>query len=177
VKDQLDQFVSDLDRLSVDVHRISHELHPARLNHLGLETALRGFCRELSAAHALQVDFEAENLPRDLSDDISLCLYRVTQESLQNIIKHSGAAAARVSVKLENGEIRLSVSDDGSGFDPSARKAKEALGLISIDERVRAVKGEAKVISAVGAGTKIEVHIPVGNHSEDGINNKSKNQN
>ncbi|HEX3085748.1 MAG TPA: PAS domain-containing protein [Pyrinomonadaceae bacterium] len=177
VKDQLDQFVSDLDRLSVDVHRISHELHPARLNHLGLETALRGFCRELSAAHALQVDFEAENLPRDLPDDISLCLYRVTQESLQNIIKHSGAAAARVSVKLENGEIRLSVSDDGSGFDPSARKAKEALGLISIDERVRAVKGEAKVISAVGAGTKIEVHIPVGNHSEDGINNKSKNQN
>jgi signal transduction histidine kinase len=59
VKDQLDQFVSDLDRLSVDVHRISHELHPARLNHLGLETALRGFCRELSAAHSLEVDFEA----------------------------------------------------------------------------------------------------------------------
>jgi PAS domain S-box-containing protein len=177
VKDQLDQFVSDLDRLSVDVHRISHELHPARLNHLGLETALRGFCRELSAAHELEVDFQAENLPRDLPDDISLCLYRVTQESLQNIIKHSGAAAARVSVKLENGEIRLSVSDDGNGFDPAARKAKEALGLISIDERVRAVKGEAKVVSAVGAGTKIEVHIPVGNHSEDGINNKSKNQN
>jgi PAS domain S-box-containing protein len=177
VKDQLDQFVSDLDRLSVDVHRISHELHPARLNHLGLETALRGFCRELSAAHALEVDFEAQNLPRDLPDDISLCLYRVTQESLQNIIKHSGAAAARVSVKLENGEIRLSVSDDGGGFDPSGTKAKEALGLISIDERVRAVKGEAKVVSAVGAGTKVEVHIPVGNHSEDGINNKSKNQN
>jgi PAS domain S-box-containing protein len=177
VKDQLDQFVSDLDRLSVDVHRISHELHPARLNHLGLETALRGFCRELSAAHALQVDFEAENVPRDLPDDISLCLYRVTQESLQNIIKHSGAAAARVSVKLENGEIRLSVSDDGNGFDPSARKAKEALGLISIDERVRAVKGEASVISAVGAGTKIEVHVPVGNHSADGINDNSKQQN
>ena len=159
--------------LSVDVHRISHELHPARLTQLGLETALRGFCRELSAAHPLEIDFEAENLPRDLPQDISLCLYRVTQESLQNVIKHSGAASARVSVKLENGEIHLSVSDNGNGFDPSATKAKEALGLISIDERVRAVKGEAKVISAVGAGTKIEVHVPVGNDSEDGINSWS----
>ena len=94
VKDQLDQFVSDVERLSADVHRISHELHPARLTQLGLETALHGFCRELSAAHPLEIDFEAENLPRDLPQDISLCLYRVTQESLQNVIKHSGAAAA-----------------------------------------------------------------------------------
>ena len=174
VKDQLDQFISDVERLSGDVHRISHELHPARLTQLGLETALRGFCRELSAAHPLEIDFEAENLPRDLPEDISLCLYRVTQESLQNVIKHSGAASARVSVKLENGEVRLSVSDNGNGFDPSATKAKEALGLISIDERVRAVKGEAKIISAVGAGTKIEVRVPVGSDSEDGINNNSK---
>jgi signal transduction histidine kinase len=167
VKKQLDQFVSDIERLLVDVHRISHELHPAKLTQLGLETALHGFCRELSKAHPLEIDFEAENLPRDLPHDISVCLYRVTQESLQNVIKHSGALSARVSVKLENGEVRLSVSDNGNGFDPSAKKAKEALGLISIDERVRAVKGEAKVISAVGAGTRIEVHVPVGNDFED----------
>jgi PAS domain S-box-containing protein len=173
VKNQLNQFVSDVERLSVDVHRISHELHPSRLT-LGLETALRGFCRELSAAHPLEIDFEAENLPRDLPKDISLCLFRVTQESLQNVIKHSGAASARVSVKLENGEVRLSVCDNGKGFNPSATKAKEALGLISIDERVRAVKGEAKVISEVGVGTTIEVHVPVGNDSEDGVNSNSK---
>jgi PAS domain S-box-containing protein len=174
VKNRLDQFVSNLERLAVDVHRISHELHPARLTQLGLETALRGFCRELSAAHPLEIDFEAENLPRDLPQDISLCLFRVTQESLQNVIKHSGAASARVSVKLESGEVRLSVSDNGNGFDPSASKTKEALGLISIDERVRAVKGDAKVISAVGAGTKIEVRVPVGNYSHDRINNNAK---
>jgi PAS domain S-box-containing protein len=174
VKNRLDRFVADVERLSSDVHRISHELHPARLTQLGLETALRGFCRELSAAHPLKIDFEAENLPRDLPEDISLCLYRVTQESLQNIIKHSGAATARVSVKLENAEVRLSVSDNGNGFDPSATKGKKALGLVSIDERVRAVKGEAKIISAVGAGTKIEVRVPVGNDSDDGINSNSK---
>jgi len=173
VKDQLDQFVSDVKRLSVDVHRISHELHPARLTQLGLETALRGFCRELSEVHALKINFEAQNLPRDLPEDISLCLYRVAQESLRNVIKHSEAASACVSVKFEDGEVRLSISDNGIGFDPSA-KVGSALGLISIDERVRAIEGEAKIISAVGAGTKIEVHVPVGKSSEDGINNDSK---
>jgi PAS domain S-box-containing protein len=173
VKDRLDQFVADVERLSADVHRISHELHPARLTQLGLETAMHGFCRELAAAHSLEIDFAAENLPRDLPQDISLCLYRVTQESLQNVIKHGGAAAATVRVKFENGEVRLSISDNGNGFDPSVRKAKEALGLVSIDERVRTVKGEAKISSAVGTGTKIEVRVPVGNYSDDGINNNS----
>jgi len=161
VKDKLERYVSDVERLATDVHRISHELHPAKLTQLGLEAALGGFCRELAAAHPLEISFEAEDLPRDLPQDISLCLYRVAQESLRNIVKHSGAASAKVGVKLENGHVRLSVTDDGNGFDPLAAKEKEALGLISIDERVRAVNGEAKFTSAVGGGTKIEVQIPV----------------
>ena len=83
-------------------------------------------------------------------------------ESLQNVIKHSAATSARVSIRSVHGKIRLSVSDNGNGFDREAANAKESLGLISIEERVRAVKGEAKVISAIGAGTKIEVYVPVG---------------
>jgi PAS domain S-box-containing protein len=174
VNDRLDQLISDVYRLAGDVHRISHELHPAKLSQLGLEAALQGSCRELAAAHPLEIDFEAENLPRNLPEDISLCLYRVTQESLQNVIKHSAATSAHVNIKSEHGKIYLSVSDNGNGFDPEAAKAKESLGLISIDERVRAVRGQAKVISAVGTGTIIEVYVPVGNDSEDGINNNSK---
>ena len=131
------------------------------LSQLGLEAALDGFCRDLAVAHHLEIDFESENLPRNLPDGISLCLYRVTQKSLQNVIKHSRATQAVVSIKLEQGAIHLSVSDNGNGFDPEAAKSKESLGLISIDERVRAVKGTAKIISAVGAGTKIEACIPV----------------
>jgi PAS domain S-box-containing protein len=169
VKDQLNQLMSDVSRLGGDVRRISHELHPAKLSQLGLEVALHSSCRELSAAYPVTIDFEAENLPRNLPEDISLCLYRVTQESLQNVIKHSAATSAQVSLKSAHGTIHLSVSDNGNGFDPEAAKAKDSLGLISIDERIRAVKGEAKVISAVGAGTKIEVHVPVGNGSENGI--------
>ena len=173
VKDQLDQLISDVYRLAGDVRRISQELHPARLNLLGLEAALHGSCRELAAAHLLEISFEAENLPRNLPEDISLCLYRVTQEALQNVIKHSAATSAHVSIKSEQRKIHLSVFDNGNGFDLEAAKARESLGLISIDERVRAVKGEAKIISAVGAGTKIEVQVPVGNDSEDGINTRS----
>jgi PAS domain S-box-containing protein len=164
MKDQLDQFISEVNRLTGDIHRISHELHPAKLSQLGLKSALRGFCRDLAAAHPLKIDFEADNLPRNLPDDISLCLYRVAQESLQNIIKHSAATSVNVSLKSEDDKIHLSVSDNGKGFDTQAAKAKESLGLISIDERVRAVKGAVKIISAVGAGTKIDVQIPVNNN-------------
>jgi signal transduction histidine kinase len=162
VKDQLDQLISDVYRLAGDVRRISQELHPARLSLLGLEAALHGSCRELAAAHLLEIDFDAKDLPRNLPEDVSLCLYRVTQEALQNVIKHSAATSAQVSIKSEQGKIHLSVSDNGNGFDLEAAKARESLGLISIDESVRAVKGEAKVISAVGAGTKVEVQVPVG---------------
>jgi len=173
VKDQLDHYISDVESLSGDLRRISHELHPAKLSQLGLEAALHGFCRELAATHRLQIDFKAENLPRKLPADISLCLYRVTQEALQNVIKHSSAAVAHVSIKAEGDKIHLSVSDNGQGFDAKATMVKEALGLISIDERVRAVKGRAKIISAVGAGTTIEVHVPVGKNSTDAIDNNS----
>jgi len=161
VQDQLDQSISDIERLSRDVRRISHELHPAILDQLGLEAALKNFCSDLAAAHSVRIDFEAEDLPRDLPLDISLCLYRVTQESLQNVMKHSAATSAKVRIVSVDGKVHLVVSDNGNGFDSAAAKIKDALGLINIDERVRAVKGKANIISAVGEGTRIEVHIPV----------------
>jgi len=161
VQDQLDQSISDIERLSRDVRRISHELHPAILDQLGLEAALKNFCSDLAAAHSVRIDFEAEDLPRDLPLDISLCLYRVTQESLQNVMKHSAATSAKVRIVSVDGKVHLVVSDNGNGFDSAAAKIKDTLGLINIDERVRAVKGKANIISAVGEGTRIEVHIPV----------------
>ena len=179
VRDQLDRFVHDVQRLSVDVHRISHELHPAKLTMLGLKAALGGFCRELAAAHGLYIDFEADDMPRDMPQDIALCLYRVTQESLQNVIKHSRAARASVSIRSENGGVRLSVYDSGNGFDLSATKAKEGIGLSSIEERVRAVKGTFRISSNIGSGTEIEVLIPfkhrgkLGDRSDHRVNNNS----
>jgi len=171
VKGRLDQYVSDVERLAGDVHRISHELHPAILTQLGLEAALHSFCNELTASYPMKIDLDAANVPPNLPHDISLCLYRVTQESLQNVVKHSAATIAHVSIRSDSGEIHLTVSDNGAGFDPSATKTRQALGLISIDERVRALHGEAKIVSNVGTGTRIEVRVPTGFSFDEGSSN------
>jgi signal transduction histidine kinase len=161
IKKQVDHLASQIERLSADVHRISHELHPAKLGQLGLESALRGFCREIATAHGIKVDFDAAKVPRELPNDVSLCLYRIAQESLQNVVKHSGASTANVSICEEGGEVRLAVSDNGSGFDPDAPSSKKSIGLTSMKERARAVSGTLTVQSAPGTGSKIEVHVPL----------------
>jgi signal transduction histidine kinase len=101
-----------------------------------------------------------------LSKDVSLCLYRVSQEALQNAIKHSGASRVKLVVKGGEGEIQLDVLDNGSGFDPKMVRLKESLGLISIDERIHAANGVVKIDSSVGAGTHIEAHVPIANDAE-----------
>ncbi len=156
---QVDKLTDQIERLSSDLHRISHELHPSKLSQLGLESALRGFCREVKAAHGLKIGFNAVNVPVSLPNDISLCLYRIAQEALHNVVKHSGASIANIAIELKDGVIRLAVSDNGNGFDPSGVKGKESLGLISMDERIRAVGGKLTVQSVIGSGSKIEGQI------------------
>ena len=161
VKKQVGELTSQIQQLSSDVHRMSHELHPAKLGQLGLESALRGFCREIATTHGFTVDFAAANIPRLLPNDISLCLYRVTQESLQNVAKHSGASFADVSISMENDEISLVISDNGCGFDPQSPKAMESLGLTSMRERMRLVNGSLSIESHLGGGTRIRVNVPL----------------
>jgi signal transduction histidine kinase len=166
LRQQVDSITSEIQSISSDVHRMSHELHPAKLDQLGLESALRGFCRELEATHPVSISVEVVNLPNALSKDVSLCLYRVSQEALQNAIKHSGASRVKLVVKGGEGEIQLDVLDNGSGFDPKMVRLKESLGLISIDERIHAANGVVKIDSSVGAGTHIEAHVPIANDAE-----------
>ena len=151
---------TQIQQLSADVHRISHELHPAKLQQLGLSAALRGFCREIGSAHGINIQFEDRDAPRDLPADIALCLYRIAQESLQNVAKHSGAGIVNVNLGSSEGDIYLSVSDNGCGFDPEATKARESLGLVSISERIRAINGTVSIESVIGAGTKVEAIVP-----------------
>jgi PAS domain S-box-containing protein len=163
IKYQVAELTDQIQSLASDVHRISHELHPSKLTQLGLEAALRGFCREISAAKGMKVRFESFQVPRDLPNDVSLCLYRVAQEAVQNAVKHSGASIANLRLSTEDHHILLTISDNGAGFDtsPSAKK-KESLGLISMDERVRASRGELSIDSVLGAGTKITARLPLG---------------
>lgn len=161
LKKEVDSLTLQIQRLSSDVHRISHELHPAKLHQLGLASALKGFCREIGFAHAINIQFEAREIPRELPGDVALCIYRIAQESLQNVVKHSGARIANVSLESYDGEIRLVVADNGSGFDTSASKNHESLGLVSMEERIRAVSGKVNIDSVPGSGTKVEARAPL----------------
>jgi len=146
--------------ISTDIHRMSYELHPSKLDHLGLVPALRSFCRELSTGRGIRVDFTYDGFPADLSPDKTLCIFRVAQEALQNAAKHSGAR--RINIHLANSpeSIELEVSDRGCGFEISSKEANGGLGFTSIRERIRAVDGQIQIISTPGKGTRISVSIP-----------------
>ena len=163
---QLGNITYQIDRLSSDVHRISHQLHPAKLEQLGLVSALRGFCREIGTAHEIKIDFHDENIPSMLPNDVSLCLYRVAQESLHNVVKHSGASNVTVDLAYADGEVRLSIADNGSGFDVTEQEKREGIGLISMKERLRVVDGGVTIDSTVGAGTKVVVTVPIGRQAK-----------
>jgi PAS domain S-box-containing protein len=146
--------------LACDVHSISRRLHPAILDHLGLEAALRQECLGFSERTGIPTQFESEGVPEPLAKDVSLCFYRVAQESLHNIAKHACAANVRLALSGHGGTCTLRIEDDGQGFDPSAAKGKNALGLISIQERVRLVNGKFTIKSKPGRGTTLEVSVP-----------------
>ena len=147
--------------LSAEVHRISHGLHPAKLTQLGLAIAVRGFCREVEAAHKIPVNFTAHEIPRVLPEEVALCLYRVTQEAIQNVIKHSGAKNATVELTTIGNAIELIITDDGKGFDVNENRASGSLGLVSMAERVRLVNGQITVESKPGTGTRVYVRVPL----------------
>jgi signal transduction histidine kinase len=158
---RLDGFASQVKALSADVHRLSHGLHPAKLDQLGLAAATSGHCRDVERAHPIAISCECAGVPRGLPPDVALCLYRVTQEALQNVVKHSGAKSATVELTSEDGQLRLSVSDDGRGFDIGAAGEKAGLGLLTMRERVRLAHGEIRWRSQPGAGTRVDVSVPL----------------
>ena len=147
--------------ISTDIHRMSYELHPSKLDHLGLVPALRSFCRELSISRGLHVDFTYDGFPADLSPEKTLCIFRVAQEALQNAAKHSGALRVNIHLAKTAVSIELEVSDSGCGFEINSKEATGGLGFTSIRERVRAVEGRIQISSSPGKGTRISVSIPL----------------
>lgn len=160
-KTSLEMMAERVRELSSEVHRLAHELHPAKLDQLGLVAAARGFCRDLSQQTGVAIHFAAEPLPAQLPPGHALCLYRLLQESLWNVARHSGAKTARVELRTESDHLQLTVADAGAGFDPVGVQARGGLGLASMRERVRLVQGELAVESSPGGGTRIFVRIPL----------------
>jgi len=152
--------------LSSDVHRLSHQLHPSILDHLGLVAAARSFCKEISEQHDIHIELAHHEVPRSLPNDIALCLYRIVQEALRNVIKHSGAKSARIEITKMESELSLHISDNGIGFDPESDRTRHGLGLLSMRERLRQVDGTISFMRIEPTGTRIDVRIPISDSSQ-----------
>lgn len=146
--------------ISADIQHLSHRLHSSKLQHLGLAAALRGLCREFSKQQKIEVECAVQDLPRHLREDVALCLFRVAQEALHNVGKHSRARKVRVELAAEAEQVRLKVSDDGIGFDLHAEKSRVGLGLVSMSERMRLAGGELSTLSRATLGTQIAATAP-----------------
>jgi len=149
--------------LSDDIRRISHQLHPATLEHLGLHCALRSLCAEFTRRSGIRVSFSIEQEKEDfewIPPHIAICLYRITQEALRNVGKHSGAREAWIRIRHKRGGIELTIIDKGVGFDLSSATTA-GLGLVSMEERVQIVQGYFHIESAPDEGTAIRITVPV----------------
>lgn len=161
LSDRAHQLLKKVRELSAGIHTLSHELHPSKLDHLGLATAARSLCEEIAHRLDLRIDCVCHDVPRDLQKDIALCVYRVLQEAISNVVKHSGARDATVEVSGSPSLLRVSVSDAGVRFDPGSTGVNAGLGLVSMRERVRLVGGELSIQSLPSQGTRIEVRVPL----------------
>ncbi len=147
-------------RLAGDIHRISRQLHPSILDDLGLVEAMESECQRFSDTEGIPVRFSADRFPGGAPKDLALCLYRVTQEALRNISKHSKTKEARVTLRRVKGEVIVKIADRGVGFDPGSTRGKIGLGLASMEERVRLIQGKFSIHSTRGKGTTVEIKVP-----------------
>ena len=147
--------------LASDVHRLSHQLHPSILQHLGLVAAASSFCKEIVEQHDIHIELAHHEVPMPLPNDIALCLYRIVQEALRNVIKHSGAKSARIEITRMESELCLHISDDGIEFDPESARTRRRLDLLSMRERLRQVDGTVSFNRIGPTGTLVEVRLQI----------------
>jgi PAS domain S-box-containing protein len=155
--DHVRQHLSDL---GADIQALSHRLHSSKLDYLGLTVAANSFCREFSEQQKVQIDFAHKGMPRSVPQEISLCLFRILQEALQNAVKYSGVRHFTVKLEGTAEEIRLTIGDSGVGFDQRRALSGQGLGLTSMRERMHLVNGELSITSEPTNGTTILARVP-----------------
>jgi len=147
--------------LSNDLRELSHALHPGMLEHLGLVKSLEIRCNEVAAESGIAVRLDVGSELGTVPPLIALCLYRVAQEALHNVVKHAHAGSARVCLARNNGTIHMRVEDDGLGFESGTTNGHRGLGLMSLDERVRMLDGTFAIATSRRTGTTLSITIPV----------------
>ncbi len=149
-------------RLARNVRQLSHDLHPAVLQHLGLVKGLTWYCGELGRAHAVAMTCNAEGDFGAITPDAALCVYRIAQEALRNTVAHSGASHAEVKLLRIEDHVQVTIADDGRGFDATNRSETGiGLGLVSMSERARVIGGTVTIVSRLDHGTRVQATIPM----------------
>jgi signal transduction histidine kinase len=161
IRREIEAALEEIQALGNEIQALSHRLHPSKLEYLGLSAAASSMCRELSRRHNVNVGFSAKGISKELSKEISLGLFRVLQEALQNGIKYSDSRQFEVSLTGTPSEINLAVRDWGNGFDPEEAKKKGGLGLISMEERLRLLGGSLRITSQPQSGTVVHAVVPL----------------
>jgi signal transduction histidine kinase len=151
---------ADIARLGEDVHALAYQLHPSVLDDLGLNEALKVECEHFSRRESIPARLTVFEAPSELPPEVSVCLFRITQEALRNAARHSRASRVSLAVTTTNGSVGLTVSDDGVGFVPAQRRLR-SLGHAGMRERAQLVGGTLEIESAPGRGTTVHVSVPL----------------
>jgi signal transduction histidine kinase len=160
-KSEITAVMKQLRELAGDIQALSHRLHSSKLEQLGLRGAVASFCREVSGKHKARVEFQSKDVPENLPNEVSLCLFRVMQEAVQNSTKHSGATHIEVSLTGGTDEMQLIVRDSGKGFvAQEVLMNAKGIGLASMRERLKLVNGHFSIQTEPGRGTTISARVP-----------------
>jgi len=159
------QEISAIVRQSIDeIREVSAYLHPHQLERLGLKKTIAGMLQRMSATRQIDVETEMDDLESIFNQEVEINIYRMIQEGMNNVVKHSGAQRVRLQIKKREKNIKILLADDGKGFDLSDMRNKTALngfGLISMMERVKLIGGVFKIETAPGKGTRLHFTIPL----------------
>ena len=158
---KMDGIREELDDLADEVRKMARRAHPAVLDHLGLVKALQSLASEVAVAHGLEVRVlvDPDHHSDRLSPAAALSLYRVAQEGLRNVSRHAGTGEAAVQLSDQDGGVLLTIEDRGRGMHPMLERGK-GLGLLGLEERIRAVQGRLTLESAPGRGTRLHAWVP-----------------
>ncbi len=159
--EKMQQARKQIQTLSTDVREISHRLHPAILDDLGLSVALRALVDEFGKREEMPATYISRNLPELAPQPATTAVYRITQEALRNVAKHAGITHVKVLLEAKDGSLHLEIRDFGIGFDQETEGDRQGLGIISMKERARLAHGILSVQSALGQGTTVAADLPL----------------
>ena len=150
-----------MDEIGSDMQHLSHTLHSTKLRYLGLKLALQELCAKFQRQHCIAIDLQLDGYTKAAAKEVELCIYRVAQEALHNVAKHSAADRAVLRLADDGNTLQMEISDNGQGFTQAEASQRPGLGLASMRERLSIVGGNLQITSAAGHGTTLSARVPL----------------